>query len=70
MAGIVSSAIKCTPKESPTTKAMSSNHLSPRGLSKLSVHLSPNQNMADMKSIAIAYTSVSVALNQKLSENV
>ena len=70
MAGIVSIAIKCTPNESPIKKQISNNHLSPLLLLKSFSHLSPHQNVADKKSIASAYTSVSTALNQKLSENV
>ena len=70
MAGMVSNAIKCTPNDSPTTNEISNNQRSPRGSCKLSVHLMPNQNIADINSIAIAYTSASTALNQKLSEKV
>ena len=70
MAGTVSSPIKWTPNDNPIRKAISTNQRSPRGLSMSSSQRNPNQNMAEVISIAMAYTSASTALNQKLSENV
>src|SRR5690554_3735754 len=52
------------------TKAISNNHLFHLGSSIASIQRKPNQsNKASMKA-AIAYTSVSTALNQKVSEKV
>ena len=60
--------INWIPKVSPTTKEISTIHLFPRGSSKLSVHFKPNHSNKAIMKLAIAYTSVSTALNQKLSE--
>src|SRR5690606_29604743 len=68
--GIANSAIKCTPKDIPTTKAISNNHLFPRGSSIASTQRKPNHNSNASIKVAMAYTSVSTALNQKVSEKV
>ena len=62
--------MNCMPEVRPVKKAMRSNHRLPLDSSKLSVHLRPNQSKRAIIKLAIAYTSVSVALNQKLSEKV
>ena len=49
---------------------MMSNHLLPRGVSNSCSQRNPNQNNNAIKKEAIAYTSASTALYQKLSENV
>src|SRR5690606_8279935 len=62
--------MKCTPNDIPTTKAINNNHLFPRGSSIASIQRKPSHsNKANIK-VAIAYTSVSTALNQKVSEKV
>ena len=70
IAGIASKPIKCTPNERPIIKEISINHLSPSGFSMFSSHLRPSQNSIAIIIVAIAYTSASTALNQKLSEKV
>src|SRR5690606_35115684 len=42
--GIANNAIKCTPKDIPTTKAINNNHLLPRGSSKASTQRKPSHN--------------------------
>ena len=49
---------------------MINNHLFPRGVSNSCSQRNPNQNNKAIKKVAIAYTSASTALYQKLSENV
>ena len=68
IAGMVNNPIKCTPKESPMTKAMRSNQRSPRGVFISFSQRIAIQNSAERMQVAIAYTSASTALNQKLSE--
>ena len=67
---MVSIAIKWTPNDKPIKNEISNNHLSPLSFSKSLSHLNPAQKVEERKSIANAYTSVSTALNQKLSEKV
>src|SRR5690606_12456313 len=62
--------MKCTPKDIPTTNEINSNHLLPRGSSIVSTHRKPNHNSNASIKVAMAYTSVSTALNQKVSEHV
>src|SRR5690554_6040291 len=52
------------------TKAINNNHLLPRGSSIASTHRKPSQSKSANIKVAIAYTSVSTALNQKVSEKV
>ena len=68
MEGIVSNAIKCTPNDNPISSAISSSHLLPLGSCMASPHFRPAQNRSAMNNDAMAYTSASVALYQKLSE--
>ena len=70
MDGIAKKPMNWTPKVRPTTKEISTSQRSPLGSSRLSVHLSPSQSKRAMIKLADAYTSVSTALNQKLSEKV
>src|SRR6056300_848163 len=65
---MVSSPIKCTPKESPMTKAIINSHRSPLAVFISFSHRKPIQKSEDRIKVAMAYTSVSTALNQKLSE--
>ena len=67
---MVNIAIKWTPKDKPIKNEISNTHLSPLSFSKSLSHLNPAQKVEERKSIANAYTSVSTALNQKLSEKV
>ena len=67
---MVNKAIKWTPKDNPTTNEMINNHLFPRGKCISASHRNPNQSSKAIKVVAIAYTSASTALNQKLSEKV
>ena len=67
---MVNKAIKCAPNESPITSEIKTNHLLPLGVSISCSHLKPSQTNKAINKDAIAYTSASVALNQKLSVNV
>ena len=67
---MVSNAMKCTPKDNPTTKLISKSHLLPLGSCISCSQRSPSQNKRAINKVAIAYTSASTALNQKLSEKV
>ncbi len=67
---MVSKAMKCTPNESPTIKEMIKSHLFPLGLSMSCSQRKPSQKSKAINKEAIAYTSASTALNQKLSEKV
>ena len=62
--------MKWTPNDKPITKHIKINHLSPLRESKFSTHFNPSQKSNDNIIVAIAYTSASTALNQKLSVNV
>ena len=70
MEGMARNPINWIPKVSPTKKAIRMRYRLPRGFSRLSVHFRPSHNSSDIMKLAMAYTSVSTALNQKLSENV
>ena len=67
-AGMVSRPIKCTPKDKPKIKAISNNQRSPLGVFMSCSQRRPNQKSKDKMRVAMAYTSASTALNQKLSE--
>ena len=67
---MASSPIKWTPNERPTTNDININHLLDLSFSKSSAHLRPNQKRTDKIKVAIAYTSASTALYQKLSVKV
>ena len=54
MAGIVNNPIKCTPKESPITKAIKINQRFPRGLSMSCSQRSASQNNIAIIKVAIA----------------
>src|SRR5690606_8336681 len=69
MAGIVNKPIKWTPKDKPTINEIKISHLLLLGLSISCSQRSPSQNKMDIIKVAIAYTSVSTALNQKESVN-
>ena len=67
---MVNNPIKCTPKESPIIKAININQRFPLGLSISCSQRNPSQNIAAIIKVAMAYTSVSTALNQNESVNV
>ena len=67
MAGMVNSAIKCTPKVNPTIKEINNNQRFPVGSSISSSHFNPHQNSKAIKNDAMAYTSASTALYQKFN---
>ena len=52
------------------TNEIINNHLFPRGVSSSCSQRNPNQNSNAIKKVAIAYTSASTALYQKLSVKV
>ena len=62
--------MKCTPNDSPTTKDISNNHLSPLAVFISCSQRKPSHKSNDISKVAMAYTSASTALNQKLSEKV
>lgn len=70
MDGMVSKAIKCTPKESPMSNEIINNQRFPRGVCMSSSQRKASQNNKAINKEAIAYTSASTALAQKLSEKV
>lgn len=70
MEGIASRAMKCTPNDIPMTSEIKSSHLFPRGVSMASTQRSPSHKSSASIKVAAAYTSVSTALNQKVSEKV
>src|SRR5690554_4110199 len=52
--GIANNAMKCTPKDIPTTKAISNNHLLPQGSSKASTQRNPNHKSNANIKVAMA----------------
>ncbi len=67
---MVNRAIKWTPKDSPISREINNNQRLPLGVCMSSSHLSASQNNIAMNNDAMAYTSASTALAQKLSEKV
>ena len=67
---MVKSAIKWTPNDNPTTKLINNSHLFPFGSCISCSQRKPNHNSKAINNMAMAYTSASTALNQKLSEKV
>ena len=65
---MVSNAMKWTPNESPTNKEINNNQRFPLGVCMSSSQRKPSQNNSAINNDAIAYTSASTALDQKLSE--
>src|SRR5690606_16188528 len=67
---MVNNAKKCTPKDNPIRREISRSHRFPLGKCISSPQRNPAHINNDINKDAMAYTSASVALNQKLSEKV
>ena len=67
---MVSKAMKCTPKESPINREINNNQRFPHGVCMSSSQRKANQTNKAINKEAMAYTSASTALAQKLSEKV
>ena len=70
MAGIANKFSKCTPIESPTINEINTIQRSACFSSAMFSHFKIAQNTTAVHKEDIAYTSVSTAENQKVSENV
>lgn len=67
---MVNSAKKCTPNDNPIKSEINNSHRLPLGKCISSPQRNPAHINNDINKDAMAYTSASVALNQKLSEKV